>query len=361
MTTSDPSLLNSMTEMLLGKASTQDDDEGASDEDDDDELQPIQPDNVRVFQVASPEDKDDEMSVVQSNMLERASSDQLASRTQRYETPIESTRQNNNDNNNNAEDTASLPAFQSGTILEAAFVDPAYSWPPQEGEGQNAIEIRAAVTLLNDFLDDSSIRTTDTMRARMTPPVRPDPSLRAARVATHQLPSQPQKWWQCCGKHTSDTGAVVAASEDPMIEYRAQKAAAEKARYEHAIWKREKIRQKEKEYRKKNRYSRVPEGILIYRLDTSTHQLSLMSEPHTRTQLSTLIREMRVVQARPSPDRSRRGLEVVGDDGRVVTLVACEQRTATSWCEAMNIMLAKNKNNIHSKVRISVRLSEQKY
>ena len=36
----------------------------------------------------------------------------------------------------------------TGTILEAAFVDPAYSWPPQEGEGRNAIELQAATNLL---------------------------------------------------------------------------------------------------------------------------------------------------------------------------------------------------------------------
>lgn len=332
MTTSEPSIFNRVSELFLGgKAKASDE---ASD-DDDEMIQQIQPDHVRVFQVASADENnstandDDEMSVVQSNVLERASG-QLP-RTQSNSQTFSVNEQNA------AEESVLLPALQSGTILEAAFVDPAYSWPPKDGEGQNAIEIRAAVTLLNDFLDDSSIRTTDTMRARMTPPTRPDTSTVTAVPAI--APPKP-KWWQCCGKH-ADTGAVVAP-EDPMIAYRAQKAAAEQARYEHAITKREKIRQKEKEYRKKNRYNRVPEGILIYRLDTSTHQLSLMSEPHTRTNTSTLIREMRVVQARPSPDRSRRGLEVVGEDGRVFTLVACEQRTATSWWEAMNLMLAKN-------------------
>ncbi len=348
--TTEPSIFNSMTGRLLGKSSKESivkesvEDDAVSDEE---EVQQVEPDQVRVFQVTSQDDEErtrsaanDEISVVESNLLERTSS------------KMTSTESNSNNlqpifggqkRQNAADETSLSLAFPSGTILEAAFVDPAYSWPPKDGEGQNAIELQASVALLNEFLDDSSIKTTETMRARMTPPARPNPSAIVEVVAP-----KAKKGWQCCGKQ-ADTGAVTAV--DPMIEYRAQKAAADKARQEHAKIKREKIRQKEKEFRKKNRYNRVPEGILIYRLDTSTQQLSLMSEPHTRTDRTKLIREMRIVQTRPSPDRSRRGLEVVGVDGRVVTLVACEQRTATAWWEAMHLMLAKNRNH-NLKVRI---------
>lgn len=349
--TSEPSIFSSMSEMLLGKTSIVKESFDDASDDDEEEVRQVKPDEVRVFQVKDGEDNistaHDEVSVVQSNVLERASS-KIASTEDCTNNNPQTVSEKETDETadlggqNGPEKTSPLLDFQSGTILEAAFVDSAYSWPPKEGEGQNAIELQASVALLNEFLDDSSIRTTETMRGRMTVPERPDMS-----VAIVAVP-QKKKWWQCCGKNT-DTGAVV---EDPMPEYRAQKSAAEKARHEHAMNKREKLRQKEKEFRKKNRYNRVPEGILIYRLDTSTHQLSLMSEPHTRTNTTTLIREMRVVQARPSPDRSRRGLEVVGEDGRVVTLVACEQRTATSWWEAMNLMLAKNNPKVRNRTTL---------
>ena len=36
----------------------------------------------------------------------------------------------------------------TGTILEGAFVDPAYPWPPAEGQGKHAIELQASTALL---------------------------------------------------------------------------------------------------------------------------------------------------------------------------------------------------------------------
>jgi hypothetical protein len=57
-----------------------------------------------------------------------------------------------------------------GTVLEAAFVDPAYQWPPPEGEGRNAIELQASVTLLDD---GDSVKITDSMRQRMEIPPKP--------------------------------------------------------------------------------------------------------------------------------------------------------------------------------------------
>ena len=79
---------------------------------------------------------------------------------------------------------------------------------------------------------------------------------------------------------------------------------------------------------------------MIYRLDTATRTLSLMSEPHHKTDRSKIIDEMVVSHARPSTDRTRRGMHITGVDGRSVKLVACEQRTAIAWLEAMDLMLA---------------------
>jgi hypothetical protein len=215
----------------------------------------------------------------------------------------------------------------AGTILEAAFVDPAYDWPPADGIGKNAIELQASITLIDD---SDSVRTTESMKERMTIPVKP--TLDSAKKS---------RWWNCC-KSGGDEAIVNLA------EYENAKRAALQARKEHYAEKKARA----KALRKKARYNRVPEGILIYRLDTATQTVSLMSEPHSKTDQATLVVEMIVASARPSPDKTRRGMVLTGVDGTTATLVACEQRTAIAWLEAIDLMLA-NKVRMGDKVRIS--------
>eukprot|EP00934_Nitzschia_sp_Nitz4_P008616 Nitzschia sp. Nitz4//scaffold47_size129522//119059//121402//NITZ4_003571-RA/size129522-snap-gene-0.202-mRNA-1//-1//CDS//3329552860//8606//frame0 len=199
-----------------------------------------------------------------------------------------------------------------GTILEAAFVDPAYTWPPPEGEGKNAIELQAGLSLMAD--DDGSVVTTASQKERMTIPPKP----KAAKKG----------FFSCC----RSTDAAIS----DLQQWQAAKEAAIKARKDHYAQKKE----KSKAYRRKHRYTRVPEGILIYRLDTATHTLTLMSEPHSLTDTDNLVQEMVIASSRPSPDKTRRGMLLSSVDGQAITLVACEQRTAVSWLEAMDLMLA---------------------
>jgi hypothetical protein len=220
------------------------------------------------------------------------------------------------------EDEDELEPSRLGTILEAAFVDPAYSWPPADGAGRNAIELQASIDLLQG--DNISVGTTESMRERMTPPDRPV-----------IVPSK--KWWQCCKK---DDAAVAQ-----IRDYEQRKMAAKEARKAYAHLKKEKKKQQELARRMQTKYNRIPEGILIYRLDTSKKRLLLMSPPHTNTNLSTLVVEMTVVSAYPSTDKSRRGIILQGADGQEAMLTACEQRTAVSWLEAINIMTAKAEHN----------------
>jgi hypothetical protein len=212
-------------------------------------------------------------------------------------------------------------AASSGTILEAAFVDPAYTWPPSDGEGKNAIELQASLVLMQDDDDDDSVQTTETTKQSMRMPRRP---------VVDKV-----KWWNCCK-------AQDALAAQQIREYEAKKLAAKEARQAYREMKKDKTTVREKLKRKKEKYNRVPEGILIYRLDTTTRTLHLMSSAHSKTNLGTLVEEMVIVKASPSPDRSRRGMILVGQDGTETTLVACEQRTAISWLESMNLMLAKN-------------------
>lgn len=210
----------------------------------------------------------------------------------------------------------------SGTILEAAFVDSAYQWPSPEGAGKNAIELQASVNIMLD--DNESVITTDTQKERMTIPE--NPALQ-----------KKSKWWNCC-KSGGDT-AIMS-----LQEYELRKKAALKTRKKHYAAKKARA----KELRMKQRYNRVPEGILIYRLDTALQTISLMSETHSLTVEETLCREITITEARPSPDKTRRGMilkGIVDGEEKEVTLVACEQRTSIAWLEAIDLMLANKERN----------------
>lgn len=209
----------------------------------------------------------------------------------------------------------------SGTILEAAFVDSAYQWPSPEGAGKNAIELQASVNIMLD--DNESVVTTDTQKERMTIPE--NPALK-----------KKSKWWNCC---KSGDAAIMS-----LQEYELRKKAALRTRKKHYAAKKARA----KELRMKQRYNRVPEGILIYRLDTADQTISLMSETHSLTVEETLCREITVTGARPSPDKTRRGMIVKGmvnGEEKEVTLVACEQRTSIAWLEAIDLMLANKERN----------------
>jgi len=104
----------------------------------------------------------------------------------------------------------------------------------------------------------------------------------------------------------------------------------------------DKKRRRRRERRAAERYRRVPEGILIYRLDTSDATITLVSGPSSNTDVDGLLRRMEVVRARPGGDRSRRGIVLTGSDGVQRTLVACEQRTAIAWLESIDMMLASS-------------------
>ena len=190
-----------------------------------------------------------------------------------------------------------------------------------DGEGKNAIELQASLMLLGDE-DMESVATSESLKRRLRVP-----------KELKSVAATKGKWWHCC----RNNDAVDAKA---LRKYNERKAISDAAASEHASQKRNALRLREKQHRNKNRYARVPEGVLIYRLDTSTHELSLMSEPHSKS--GDFITEMTVVSAEPAGEKSRRGMLVTTSEGKKVTLVACEQRTATAWLEAMSLMLAKD-------------------
>jgi len=216
-------------------------------------------------------------------------------------------------------ESAGKSNFSKGTTLVAAFVDPAYSWPPADGQGKNAIELQATTELLNDGEEDDDDgddeATTDAEREAMKMPEKP-PSFRRRGI------------FSCC--RSADLHAVS--------EYEQRKKQVITSRKEHNARKKAQARKK----RKKDRLNNVPEGILIYRLDTTKRTIELISESSNNTNPDTLLRSIVVASSSPSNDSSRRGIDIIDVDGRKTTFVACEQRTAISWLEAIDLMLVNN-------------------
>mmetsp|Transcript_24310 Transcript_24310/g.52667 ORF Transcript_24310/g.52667 Transcript_24310/m.52667 type:complete len:779 (-) Transcript_24310:222-2558(-) len=204
--------------------------------------------------------------------------------------------------------------LNSGTILEAAFVDPAY---PGVGKGKDEVELRASTALLSSADRDAptkmSVRTTET-------------------VTTSRC-----GFLQCC-KNTEEQVVVkefdaLTDEEKKLLTSRKGLSKKEKARL---------LKAQEKARRRaeldKEKYAGVPEGMLIYRLDTAAHTVSLVSPPSAKTNTDTLVRHMVVAAASPGSDRSRKSILLTGEDGSKTTLTACEQRTAIAWMEAMEMM-----------------------
>ncbi|KAK1736231.1 hypothetical protein QTG54_012831 [Skeletonema marinoi] len=245
----------------------------------------------------------------------------------------------------------------TGTIFEAAFVDPAYTWPPAEGQGKNAIELQASTALIKsvapndrlDELDDDEVSLTPSMMssddegAATTSP-------RSRRNVQTTTTTTTKKRFGCC--KSSNEQIISANSSNDLVSKsssfgsrfnkKGSKAERRAERQRRIIAKKKKRR---REARARERYRRVPEGILIYRLDTSDRTITLVSGPSSNTDMNTLMTKMVVINAKPSSDISRRGIILTGVRGEIHTVVACEQRTAIAWLESMDMMLASSPND----------------
>jgi hypothetical protein len=201
--------------------------------------------------------------------------------------------------------------MKNGTLLEAAFVDSAYSWPPADGEGKNAVELQV--------VDDDSYMS--------------GPSEKGVEFQSVTTTTTTSRGWfnfKCC---RSDKDVITTEQGKKLVPN-----------------KKKKLRRKKK---KEASYKSVPEGILIYKLDTADRSIKLVSEPSSNTDVNTLLTSMVVADAKPGADKSRRAIDLVGVDGTKATLVACEQRSAIAWLEAMDMMLGNTGRG--DKVGVSLR------
>jgi len=204
-----------------------------------------------------------------------------------------------------------LDKLANGTILEAAFLDPAYS---------GIVETFTEMVQGTD--EDDNVK-----------PAQREAFETAVKTAQKKNPGL----FSCCTSNEAvmDTHAPSAsASRAPSTS-----AAAEK---EQAANKTAAATSKAKDAAQNNT-NKVPEGILIYKLDTTNNTIELKNEPGAKTDIGKLMTSMVIAKAAPSNDASRRGIELTGIDGSKARLVACEQRTATAWLEAMDMMLGNKK------------------
>jgi hypothetical protein len=235
----------------------------------------------------------------------------------------------------NAQESAPVVSTENykGIILEGAFVDPAYSWPPKEGEGHHAVELEASTMLLT-----KSENPQDADELKYPEP----PKIKTKRVVVTEKETYTVArcgFFKCC---RSDEHVVNRYSKSIPVDPN-QKEELKKDYYSRRNKVRELRKKKRSQLQNEQKYTRVPDGVLIYRLDTSTGSVTLISVPNSNTEIQTLMTDIVVVDAYPSKSLSRRGIILTDKSGDKYELVACEQRTATSWMEALNMMLGKGK------------------
>ncbi len=223
--------------------------------------------------------------------------------------------------------------ISSGTILEAAFIDPAYSWPPQEGVGKNAFEVIAS-------------RGTNSTDDDLSYPELPNIKSKRKIITEREIVTTGRcfgGFFKCC---RSDEAVVRTNTE--TIPVNAEQNEKLKREY---LQQRDMVKKKRRERKmmlkdQEKKYALVPDGVLVYRLDTAQKTIQLISAPNSNTDMKNLMTEMKVVDAVPSRAANRKGIMLTGDNGEVVEIVACEQRTATSWMEALNMMLGKDRHGM---------------
>jgi len=229
-----------------------------------------------------------------------------------------------------------------GTILEAAFVDPAYEWPPEEGVGKNAIELQASTALLLSADPDMNL---DGVEEPEIPQIK---NRSKVITETEIVTTSRCGFLRLCQKeeavvntHTERYPLDTEEKARLQSEYLDKKKEMLTLQKEKA----KKARDRMREQMAKDKYTRIPEGVFIYRLDTAAHTVSLMSNPSSNTNLSILIKKITVTDAYPSRDKSRRGIWLMGTRGEQMELVACGQITAIAWMEALNMMLGKREES----------------
>lgn len=252
----------------------------------------------------------------------------------------------------------------SGTLLEAAFVDPAYQWPPPDGQGKNAIELKASQSLMAD-LDDPNTEFDKKTQSFVPRKNQNDthiakPGQKGVRHTKTVVEDKSYRGFWCC-KWNVENQVSENIREDPFRVDEHGKVVdlkeAASAEEQYLASPADDSKKEEKRERKEGRYGKVPEGILIYRLNTSTRRLELLSQPHNNTDTDALVTDMVIAEAVPSNDKTRRGMDLVGEDGTTTSLVACEQRTAIAWLEVLEMILHPNGASGSSDDSVSVIVS----
>ena len=251
------------------------------------------------------------------------------------------------------------------TILEAAFHDPSPAY--QVPKVSESIELRAKAKLLGNITtivenDDSSIHS-------MTPSLAStaDPNYDTVKeeiineLKNDKLKQSKKKksWFNCSCKSKNmkddviddDTVDILNTTmitlTDSEVEKCKQKAQiqyekeikSKKQRRVNLLKRREKAHAQAEKQRKKlmekKKYKDLPEGVLVYKLNSHDKSISLISPINSQTDTTKVLHHMTVCYAAASNDPSRRGIDLIGLEGEKHTLIACDQHTAITWLEAL--------------------------
>mmetsp|Transcript_36 Transcript_36/g.97 ORF Transcript_36/g.97 Transcript_36/m.97 type:complete len:828 (-) Transcript_36:479-2962(-) len=235
----------------------------------------------------------------------------------------------------------------SGTVLEAAFVDPAYVWPPEDGVGSLAIELQATEKLLDGVDHDAARLAREVQRVERKQAKERNSSAREIAAEAEEDPEvrREVRFFGCFACCKDSSGHVdPRASRPPGTEEEEEEDEEDDDEEDPLMGDMKSIRsapRNQSELEDRSRYSRVPEGILVYRLDTRDRTIELLSPPHPNTEVESLLTYMVVNRAEPGT-KSRREVKLTGIDGQVHAIEACEQRTAISWLEAIEMMLSRD-------------------
>ena len=204
-----------------------------------------------------------------------------------------------------------IPSLYTGTILEGALVDPAYSWPPADGVGKHALEVVSKGT---GSTEEDDLAYPEVPKVKAKRKVITETEITTSNRCGGLL--------KCCRSEEAVVNTHVETLPVDEEEKERLRQNYFNQRDDIKNKRRERLMKKEEE----EKYNMVPEGVLVYRLDTKERSIVLISAPNSNTDMRTLMTEMVVVDAVASRNSNRREILVTGDTGEQVEIIACEQR-----------------------------------
>lgn len=235
----------------------------------------------------------------------------------------------------------STPNREFGTILEASFLVPTQSLYPVD-----CLENHLESTQPMMPLQKRDVKT-NCISFRLKNFVLPEPNTIQKNSTTNKAVTTYRGcFFQCCkltqyavNTHNRKISLI------PKYKVFTGEALIQRKASDHGLRsdKETNIKQNRNQICYKIDYTHLPKGLLVYRLDTSNRTLRLMNSQTSKINKNRLVKEMTISTAKPGPDKSKRVILLSGESGQMIELIACEQRTAVTWMEALDTMLGNTR------------------